>query len=291
MSFCYLDPVFLAINESFTFKHFKNTIYLNLSEFVERIDELEELLRYRIVYFNITQELIYSATSFNPFQYHESDSAKLFFERFILEFLIKRRNVTCESRELEEDESTFITYINDNVPVEIMKIWNEFLNKCNTCIRCEKNYLDLLSIENYNSIGDSDSDVFFTDIYLNMLNWIEERIDLENIPVNPPIVEIDPKLKRKPRWKHSHSKKIVKEINKLLVCEYIRFIEPVGKTRKINKDLVKIKDYSELEIYLSEGNGSEIFIATITARDLREANFIIERIIAINPNFEIMNTQ
>ena len=225
--------------------------------------------------------------SFNPFKFNINDSAKVFFERFLFQFLVQHRNLYCDNRKRNNQIGLKIQYKNDLVPLVVMDMWNRYLNDCYVCKTCCETNKDLLSIEEFETEIDNESLSFFTDIYYNLENWINDRIDLDNIQINPPLSTIELEKKRKPKWKHSHSRIIMRRVDRLLKCVYVDFIEPKRKTRRVNIDLIKINEFNELEIYFSEGNGAEIFILKITARNYGETNYIVDRILELFPNFEI----
>ncbi len=271
MKICYLDPIFLAIKDSITFKHYKYSIFPILNNFVDEIETIEEETGERVVLFNICRNLIYTSMQFNPFQFDINKSSKRFFERFLLQFLYKHYNPSCEDKDLRT-KSNNIKYENNFVPEVIMGFWNTYLNQCFMCIKCQKDKLDLLSYEKMRSQASSGSKKFFIDIYYDLIDWLK---DIQYVSSIPPLINIDPKLKKKGNWKHSHSRTVLRKIDKLLNCKYVKEIRPIGTTRKVNQNDIKMVDHNELKVYLSSGDGAEIFKFITTARSNNE-NYYIE---------------
>jgi len=120
-------------------------------------------------------------------------------------------------------------------------------------------------------------------------NEIEALIDYDFTiipPSKPPIVNIDPNLKKRGNWKHSKTKQVMNEIEKILECKYVRWVQPISKTRQVNRNLLELENDSQIRLYIKDAYGTQIFIVTTTARNISENQFIIEKISEILPNFE-----
>lgn len=76
------------------------------------------------------------------------------------------------------------------------------------------------------------------------------------------------------------------EIEKLLKCEYVKEVQPISKTRQINKNLLELESDNQIKIYIKDAYGTQIFIITTTACNITENLFIIDKILEILPNFE-----
>ncbi len=280
---CFIDPIFLAISYSITSKHYSGVIFPILYEFCNRIEELETNLNKRIIKFNITFELILLSTEFNPYRFGSSISCSSWFKKFLLNFLKIHRNSNCDIISSENDIS--FKFENDNVPSPIIDNWNIFLNKCSKCSYIDERNLELLTLEGIGSKNAVSKTNFFDLYIIDLLNWLNNQ-DFTLIPSSrPPVANIEPKLKKIGNWKHSKTKLIMNEITKIQNCEYVISVQPIGKTRKINRNLMKLENDNQIRIYIKDAYGTQIFIITTTARNATENQIIFEEIFRMFPGY------
>ena len=82
MKNCYIDPIFLAINDTTSSKFYYNNVFLVLNKFLMYLQKLEKDFGEKFIQFNISQEIIIKSMEFNPFR-SESFSFVRRFKEFI----------------------------------------------------------------------------------------------------------------------------------------------------------------------------------------------------------------
>ncbi len=283
---CFIDPIFLAISNNITTKHYSDVIFPIIYEFCNRIEEIENNLNKRIIDFNITFDLILLSIKCNPYRFRSSISCSTWFKKFLLNFLKIHRNSNCDIISNEKGINLIIKFENNNVPSLIIENWNSFLNKCSNCSYTDERNLEFLTLEGLGSKKVKGTPDFFNSYYTDLLNWLNNQDFTIISPSNPPVVNIDPNLKKKGKWKHSTPKQVMNEIEKILKCEYVSGVQQISKTRKINRDLMELENDNQIRLYIKDAYGTQIFIVTTTARNISENQFIYEKISEILPNFE-----
>ncbi len=283
---CFIDPIFLAISNNITTKHYSEVIFPKLNEFCNRIEEIENNLNKRIIKFNITFDLILLSMEYNPYRFRSSISCNPWFKKFLSYFLKQHRNSNCDIISNEKSGNLIFKYENNKVPNLIIENWNSFLNKCSNCPYIDERNLELLTLQSLGSNNVNGTPVFFNSYHTDLIRWLNKQDFTIISPSKPPIVNIDPNSKKRGNWKHSKTKQVMSEIEKILGCKYVRWVQPISKTRKINRNLLELENDSQIRLYIKDTYGAQIFIVTTTARNISENQFSIEKISEILPNFE-----
>ena len=283
---CFIDPIFFAISKNITSKHYSEAIFPVVYELCNRIEELENTLNKRIIKFNITFELILLSMDFNPFRFRSSVYCSSWFKNFLSNFLKIHRNLNCDIISNEKEIDLIFKFENDNVPSNIIDNWNIFLNKCSKCSSIDERNLDFLTIEGLGSKEMASVPNFFNSYIIDLLSWLNIQDFTIVSTSKPPVVNIEPDLKKKGNWKHSKTKQIMIEIKKILNCEYVSSIQPISKTRRINRNTMELENDSQIRVYIKDVNGTHIFIITTTARNDTENQVIFEEISKILSDFE-----
>lgn len=284
---CFIDPIFLANSENISTKYYSEVIFPILYEFCNKIEDLEKHFNKRGIKFNITFDLILLSMKFNPYRFRSTISCSRWFKKFLSYFLKQHRNSKCDIISIDQSISHLYRYENNNVPHQIMEDWNSFLNKCSNCSYINERNLDLLTFENLGAKKVKDFPDFFNANYSDLISWINNQMISCMTYSKPPIVKIQPRLKKKGDWKHSKTKLILKEIDKILKCDYVSEVRPISKTRQMNKNLIEFQNSRQIRLYIKDELGSQIFILKTTAQNDAENRYIIKKLAEILPNFEI----
>ena len=285
---CFIDPIFLAISDNITSKHYSEVIFPVLYDLCNKIEELENNLNKRIINFNITYDLILLSMEFNPYRFRSSIYCSSWFKKFLSNFLKIHRNSNCDIISNDNDIDLIFKFENDKVPSSIIEDWNIFLNKCSKCSYIDERNLEFLTLEGIGSKNMTGTPNFFNSYIIDLLNWLNKQ-DFTIIPslkLKPAVANIKPNLKKKGNWKHSKTKQVIIEVIKIQNCEYVSSIQPIGKTRKINRNLLELENNNQIRVYIKDASGTHIFIITTTARNATENQFIFEEISKILPDFK-----
>ncbi len=283
---CFIDPIFLAISDNITSKHYSDVIFPVLYELCNRIEELENNLNKRIIKFNITFELILLSMEYNPYRFKSSISCSFWFKKFLSNFLKIHRNSNCDIISNESDIDLIFRFENVNVPSLIVDNWNIFLNKCSKCSYTDERNLEFLTLEGMSSKNVAGTPNFFNSNIIDLLNWLNKQNFTFTPSSKPPVANVEPNLKKEGNWKHSKTKQVIIEVKKILNCEYVSNVQPIGKTRKINRNLMELENENQIRVYIKDAYGTQIFIITTTARNAIENQVIFEEISKILSDFE-----
>lgn len=283
---CFIDPIFLAINNKITTKHFSEVIFPRLYDFCSRIDDIENDLKKRIINFNITLDLIFLIMNYNPYRFRSSISCSSWFKKFLSYFLKQHRNSNCAI--VANDKCIDLKYMheNENVPSLVIENWNIFLNNCSNCSYTENRNLEFLTLKDLGSKKVEGTPEFFNSCNIDLMDWLNKQDFTTIAPSVPKTNIINGNLKKKGDWSHSKTKQVMIEIEKILNCKYVEWVKPISKTRQINKNLLELESDNQIKIYIKDAYGTQIFIITTTARNITENLFIIDKILEILPNFE-----
>jgi hypothetical protein len=282
---CYIDPIFLALNDTISSKHFSEVVFPKIFELCEFIKKEEEDSRERIIKFNLTHEIILNSMNFNPFRFSSNSQCGSWYRRFLSYFLKTHRNTNCEVVSLNRQID--IEFENENIPTLIIDEWNIFLNYCNSCVQCSERNLDFLTEVNLGSKYADNSLIFFNNLIHDFIPWFEDQKDFCNNQLLK--VSLTSEKKKKGDWSHSHPRMVMVEVKKLLNCEYISGVRPIGKTTKFRRNFLEIVSFKTIKVAIKDRIGSQFFIVETTSVNENQQKTIFNEIASILSDFEINN--
>ena len=284
---CFIDPIYLAINESITSKHYSEAIFPLINDFYTIIEDFEAQSKKREIQFNITFEFILSCIEYNPYRFSSRIYCSIWFKKFLSYFLKLHRNPNCDIISSNSNITNKYKYKNEAVPDLILEKWNNFLNNCDNCSSCNKKSLEFLSHEELGSKVIPDSPDFFRKTIYKINDWIKDKLSLI-INQTPPIEINDlPESKKKGDWSHSKTKNVMLITKKLLNSKYVREIRPIGKSRRVNSNIIEIEDFQKYRVFIKDSNGTHIFIVITTAKNTYHRDIILENISNLIPRCQI----
>ena len=270
---CYIDPIFLSINNKISIKHYSEVLFPILSDFCRRIEDIEQEMGERILKFNFSPEFLYLCMNHDPFRFAKNIACSRLFGKFLSKFFKIHRNPSCQIKNSDHHIIKF-NYINVNVPKEVIGNWNLFLNDCNLEECCEKNLI-LITNSELGSLPESGYDDLLQNISQDLSEWLNNQILSSQIP---PKTIIDPKLKFYGDWKHHHDKSplLSRILNKIRNSSFITEIIPKAHEKPPQSHRISAHTSYSIKLIVKAKRTGEVYILKTTAINISQVDYIIK---------------